>query len=67
MPPHAHKHTRERITQQSTRTHTSKYFILKMIVTFTNFTVSPCISIHYLYMFQQMHLRYYNTNFSVIY
>jgi hypothetical protein len=31
------------------------------------FTVSPCISIHYLYMFQQMHLLYYNTNFSVSY
>jgi hypothetical protein len=32
-----------------------------------NFTVSPCISIHYLYMFQQMHLLYYNTNVSVNY
>jgi hypothetical protein len=30
-------------------------------------TVSPCISIHYLYMFQKMHLLYYNTNFSVDY
>jgi hypothetical protein len=41
-------------------------FILKL-QSLTNFTVSPCISIHYLYMFQQMHLLYYNTNFSVNY
>jgi hypothetical protein len=34
---------------------------------FMNFTVSLCISIHYFYMFQQMHLLYYNTNFSVNY